>query len=202
MTARPVRSKTAEDILDCAQALIQSRGYSAFSYQDIADALGIRKASIHHHFRSKADLGLCVVERYAERFAVALKEIAADPNAPSAVMFDRYVAPYRSMADTPDRVCLGGALAGEMPVLPFPLRARLEKFFAEHQDWLAAILARGASRGEFHLSGCPVKLARLAFSALQGALLVSRTTGDASQLCDVIATLRMQFAGTNEASPP
>jgi hypothetical protein len=30
--------------------LIQTRGYSAFSYQDVADSLGIRKASIHYHF--------------------------------------------------------------------------------------------------------------------------------------------------------
>jgi len=40
------RSETAEKILDLAETLIQTRGCSAFSYQDIADALGIRKASI------------------------------------------------------------------------------------------------------------------------------------------------------------
>ena len=37
------RSETAEDILDVAERLIQSRGYSAFSYQDIADALGVTR---------------------------------------------------------------------------------------------------------------------------------------------------------------
>ena len=35
------RSKTADEILDLAETLIQTSGYSAFSYQDISDALGI-----------------------------------------------------------------------------------------------------------------------------------------------------------------
>jgi TetR/AcrR family transcriptional repressor of nem operon len=62
------RSATAEQILDIAETLIQTRSYSAFSYQDISDALDIRKASIHYHFASKADLGAAVVDRYVERF--------------------------------------------------------------------------------------------------------------------------------------
>ena len=45
----------------------------------------------------------------------------------------------------------------------------------------------------------PAKTARLVFGALQGALLVKRTTGDASQLRDVIAVLKLQLGG--EAKP-
>ena len=52
-TATRQRSETAEQILDLAETLIQTRGYSAFSYQDIADALGIRKASIHSTSRPR-----------------------------------------------------------------------------------------------------------------------------------------------------
>ena len=37
------RSKTADEILGLAETLIQTRGYNAFSYQDIPDAFGIRK---------------------------------------------------------------------------------------------------------------------------------------------------------------
>jgi len=48
--------------VDLAEALIQSRGYSAFSYQDISDRLGIRKASIHYHFPSKTDLGVAALQ--------------------------------------------------------------------------------------------------------------------------------------------
>ena len=77
-TAPKQRSETAEQILDLAETLIQTRGYSAFSYQDIADALGIRKASIHYHFPSKTELGIAVIDRYIARFDEALVEVAGD----------------------------------------------------------------------------------------------------------------------------
>jgi TetR/AcrR family transcriptional repressor of nem operon len=187
-------SGTAEEILDIAEALIQTRGYSAFSYQDVADALGIRKASIHYHFASKIDLGAAVVNRYVTRFATALETIAGDERASSMAMLDYYIEPYLQFAGTPDRVCLCGALAGEMPVLPAEMRKHVQRFFKDHQAWLTRILTRGAERGEFALAATPAKLARLVFGALQGALLVKRTTGDKTQLADVIAALKAQLA--------
>jgi TetR/AcrR family transcriptional repressor of nem operon len=192
--AAQARSKTAEDILDLAESLIQTRGYSAFSYQDISNALGIRKASIHYHFPSKTDLGVAVVDRYAQRFSAILEQIAADARQPSMAMLDHYVAPYLQFAKTQDKVCLCGALAGEMMALPAELRQRVDRFFKEHQAWLAGILARGVERGEFVLFAKPAKVARLVFGALQGALLVKRTTGDPSQLKDVVAVLKSQLA--------
>ena len=92
-------------------------------------------------------------------------------------------------------VCLSAALAGEMMALPDELRARVSHFFAGHQAWLMRIMERGAETGEFHLAAPPVQMARMAFASLQGALLVKRTTGDASQLGDVIAALKAQIAG-------
>jgi TetR/AcrR family transcriptional regulator, transcriptional repressor for nem operon len=192
-TAPKQRSDTAEQILDLAETLIQTRGYSAFSYQDIADSLGIRKASIHYHFASKADLGIAVVDRYVARFGEALVAIAADQSQSSMAMLDFYVEPYAGFAKTPDRICLCGALSGEILALPAELRSRVDGFFRTHQEWLAGILKRGAARGEFTLAAPPAKVARFIFSALQGALLVKRTTGDATQLRDVITVMKAQL---------
>jgi TetR/AcrR family transcriptional repressor of nem operon len=193
-TAPKQRSDTAEQILDLAETLIQTRGYSAFSYQDIADSLGIRKASIHYHFASKTDLGIAVVDRYVARFAAGLATISADQSQPSMAMLDYYVEPYIAFAKTPDRICLCGALSGEILALPLEFRAHVDGFFRTHQDWLAGILKRGAARGEFALAAPPAKVARFIFSALQGALLVKRTTGDAAQLRDVITVMKAQLA--------
>lgn len=192
-TAPKQRSDTAEQILDLAETLIQTRGYSAFSYQDIAGSLGIRKASIHYHFPSKTDLGIAVVDRYVARFAAGLATISADPSQSAMAMLDCYVEPYIGFAKTPDRICLCGALSGEIPALPPDLRTRVDGFFRTHQDWLAGILKRGAARGEFTLAAPPARVARFIFSALQGALLVKRTTGDATQLRDVITVMKAQL---------
>ena len=193
-TAPKQKSDTAEQILDLAETLIQTRGYSAFSYQDIADSLGIRKASIHYHFASKAELGVAVVDRYIERFGAALVSIAEDEKQSSLAMLDFYVQPYLQFASTPDRVCLSGALAGEMMALPPEVRARVDHFFRTHQLWLTKILKRGVARGEFRLAAPTPKVARFIFGALQGALLVKRTTGDLSQINDVINVMKLQLA--------
>jgi TetR/AcrR family transcriptional repressor of nem operon len=193
-TAPKQRSETAEQILDLAEMLIQTRGYSAFSYQDIADARGIRKASIHYHFPSKTELGIAVVDRYIARFDAALSALAGEPSHSTAVVLDFYVQPYLQFAGTPDRVCLCGALSGEMLALPPEMRTRVEHFFRTHQAWLTKILKRGVTRGEFELVAPAAKVARLMFAALQGALLVKRATGDMSQITDVITVIRLQLA--------
>ncbi len=193
-TAPKQRSETADQILDLAETLIQTRGYSAFSYQDIADGLGIRKASIHYHFHSKADLGIAVIERYIGRFDAALTTIADDQSQSSMAMLDYYVQPYLQFASTPDRVCLSGALAGEMLALPPAMRERVDFFFKTHQAWLTKILRRGVTRGEFKLVAPASKVARFVFGALQGALLVKRTTNDVSQINDVVTVMKLQLA--------
>src|ERR1700759_5519216 len=73
---------TAERILDIAERLVQTRGFTNFSYADIAGELGITKASLHYHFPGKAELGQAVIARYGDRFADALGEI--DRTVPAA----------------------------------------------------------------------------------------------------------------------
>ena len=57
---------TSDEILASARNLIMSGGYNGFSYADISEIVGIRKASIHHHFPSKVDLVRELVKRYRE----------------------------------------------------------------------------------------------------------------------------------------
>ncbi len=193
---------TADQILDIAENLVQTRGYSAFSYQDIALLLAIRKASIHYHFASKAELIIAVVDRYAKRFTQALTQIGSDPNKSSLQMLDLYFGAYMQFARTPDKVCLCGALAGEMMALPPEVRKRVDTFFKAHQVWLSGVLKTGEERGEITLTAPPAKMARLIFGALQGALLVKRTTGDQAQLSDVVRVIRGQLSATRAPSLP
>jgi TetR/AcrR family transcriptional repressor of nem operon len=44
---------TYDKILRLTDTLIQQRGFLGFSYADLEKAIGIRKASIHHHFPGK-----------------------------------------------------------------------------------------------------------------------------------------------------
>ena len=62
-----MQGETSDRILQTAKTLISDRGYSAFSYADISEAVHISKASIHHHFPTKAILVVCVLKAHRER---------------------------------------------------------------------------------------------------------------------------------------
>ena len=178
---------TADRVLDAGQELIQTRGFSAISFQDIASEVGIKKPSIIHHFPTKAELGVVIIRRYRDTFAAQLQKISEDPAKSSWDALQFYFSPYLFLASTPDKVCLCGALAGEMPALPETMRVEVKQFMEAHQQWLEEILLRGSGRGEFASVDSPELLSRMIFNSLQGSLLVKRSTEDLSQLEDVIA---------------
>lgn len=192
MAAKPVapNGDTAQRLIDVAMELIQTRGFSAISYQDLADRLGIRKASIHYHFPSKTDLGVAALRAYVGGFEAALAAIDANPRLSCAKRFDQYCEPFRALAATPDKVCMCGALASELFALPEEMRPFIKAFFAMHERWLTALVKHGTKSGEFHRIAAPDKAAHTIFSALQGSLIVRRTVGEPARTEAVIATLR------------
>lgn len=180
---------TAGKILDAGQELIQTRGYTAMSFQGIAEVVGIRKPSVIHHFPTKADLGVAIIRRYRDTFAAQLEELRNDPYKSAWESLEFYFSPYLHFASTPDRVCLCGALAGEIPALPEQMRLEVKGFMEAHQSWLEQILRSGLKGGEFAFNESPGHLSRIIFNALQGSLLVKRSTDDVSQLEDVIVAI-------------
>ena len=180
---------TATKILDIGQELIQTCGYTAMSFQHIATQVGIKKPSVIHHFPSKADLGVAIIQRYRDTFASQLEAIENDPDKTTWQALEFYFSPYLHFAETPDKVCLCGALAGEIPALPEDMRAEVKQFMEDHQKWLEGILRKGHRKGELEFDESPARLSRMLFNTLQGTLLVKRSTDDLSQLQDVIKVI-------------
>jgi AcrR family transcriptional regulator len=60
-------------ILDVAEMLFQERGYTAVAMRDIAEALGVRQASLYYYFSNKEQLFVSVRERGFERHRVGLQ---------------------------------------------------------------------------------------------------------------------------------
>ena len=135
---------TADRILDIAERLVQLRGYNAFSYADVAKAVGIRKASLHYHFATKADLGLALVTRYRRAFLEALRAIEADSSDPLERL-ERYAELYGSVLRK-KRMCMCGMLATDAATLPKAMRESVAEFFAENVGWLARMLEQGRKR--------------------------------------------------------
>ena len=91
---------TAERTLDVAEGLVQVRGFHGFSYADVANELDITTASLHYHFRGKAELGEALIARYSARFADSLENVDRDvTDAPDKL--DAYVAIYSGLLQEP-----------------------------------------------------------------------------------------------------
>jgi TetR/AcrR family transcriptional repressor of nem operon len=182
---------TSQQILDIAQRLVQTRGYNAFSYADIASELKVSKASLHYHFASKAELGVKLIERYEEGMERALNEIEANGGG-AAAKLRRYVDIYANvLAD--ERMCLCGMLAAEFGTLPKPMQTALDNFFALNERWLAAILEDGRAGGTLQFKGTASEAAEYIIGSLEGSMMMARSHGGTARFDAASKRLLAEF---------
>ncbi len=167
---------TKEHILSVAQKLVQQRGFNGFSYADIAEKVGIRKASLHHHYATKAELGIALLTSYSAQLDDELQRISALP-VKADVKLAAYADIFRASLSA-ERMCMAGMLASEWLTLDTAMLPSLKRFFECNVEWLTEVLAEGKSQKLFFLSGSAADHARILLSALQGALLIARATGE------------------------
>lgn len=163
------------------------RGYNAFSYADVADELGITKASLHYHFASKAELGQALIARYTQRFAQALDRIddeTADAPGKLSAYADLYAGTLRGR-----RMCLCGMLAAEYRTLPTPVRHAVVTFFDDNESWLTEVLERGREDNALTFDGPARDTAQTIISGLEGAMLVARPYDDVKRFERTATTL-------------
>lgn len=71
-------SKRREHILDEATRLFAERGFDGTSMSDLAESVGLRKASLFHHFASKDDLKAAVLDRLVTDVGAAILRALKD----------------------------------------------------------------------------------------------------------------------------
>ena len=183
------REDTREAILDAAQELLQTRSFNAFSYQDIADRVGIRKASIHYHFPGKEELGIALVDRFrrgGRGWARQLNERGASPQEKLEAIFDY----FREIVHRGKWICAYGILSAEYNALPERMQAGIQAFHADHVRWLTNVLGAGREAGIFRTEGTAEDQALLVAAALQGAVQIARTAGDPGRYEATVEQLR------------
>jgi TetR/AcrR family transcriptional regulator, transcriptional repressor for nem operon len=190
--------RTASKILDVAERLVQLRGFNGFSYADVAEELGISKASLHYHFAGKAELGEALIERYASRFTASLDEIDTRPVDAHAKL-GAYAKLYGDVLQR-KRMCLCGMLAAEYQTLPKPMRSAVVNFFDDQEAWLVEVLEQGRDEGTLQFSGPAREAAQMIVGGLEGAMLVTRPYGDPARFRAAADHLLASFATGSPAS--
>jgi TetR/AcrR family transcriptional repressor of nem operon len=171
-------NNTADQILDCAQNLIIEMGYNGFSYADVAQRVAISKPSIHHHFPTKAQLALKVVQRYRSNIALMMEEGARRVTDP-VQQLSGYVGYWSAcIEDGTVSFCVCAMLASEQRTLPPEVAAEVAGHFTFLAAWLADVLARGEASGQFVLHQEPALEAQCFMAQIHGGMLAARALGD------------------------
>lgn len=166
---------TKAALLRAAETQMRSKGYSAFSYADLAAQIGIRKASIHHHFPTKESLGAELIKDYIKRFDATLSSIEETHVDPLLRL--RGFARLFIISSNEGLLPLCGALAAEMAALPLSLQGLTRAFFETQLDWLQATLNAGGRQRNWSLDKPVETYAFMLLSSLEGASLIDWTLG-------------------------
>lgn len=180
----PNMNTTYTNILQHADALIQSNGFHGFSYADLAKELDIRKASIHHHFATKADLGIAFCQLKCEQLKQLESHLKTLPSAKARLQ--GYFAVFQSCAND-GQMCGIYAMQTDLRLMAEPLQKQVLKMADLELNILSDILQVGLDNGEFNFKPTAYQQAVIICCAIKGALMLNRSEHHAglfNQTCD------------------
>ena len=184
----PDLSPKAAEIALCAQSLLATRGYNGFSYADISEAVLISKASIHHHFPSKAELVQTVLRRYRAQGRAGLAALEKQVTDPLARLH-AYTGYWEAcIRDGSSAFCICAMLGSELSAVPQVVADEVRGHFLDLAAWLTSLLEQGAARGIFKLRAAPESEAMALMATVHGGMLAARVYGDS----EVFATIVQQ----------
>jgi TetR/AcrR family transcriptional repressor of nem operon len=165
---------TKRRLLEVGLSTLLERGYNATGIQDLLVATSVPKGSFYHHFASKEDFALQVVDRYLADVHGLLEQALGDadraPLERVRSFFERLVALYASQG------YLGSLLGllGQELAMNTAFRRRIEAAFDGIARRLAAALDEARRRGDLPAEADPVQAANLMLDCWEGAAARSR----------------------------
>lgn len=167
----PTDTKT--ELLNSAERAARTRGFDGFSYADLAEDVGIRKASIHHHFPTKAALSVALMQRYYTDLETACSDID-NSKITGGARLSAMIERYRHALNGGKSLCLCVAFSTSRESLPEEVISQISRFRTMMIDWLNYVFAAGQSDGSILDVQDLGSEAAAALSLLEGAQLAAR----------------------------
>ncbi|MGX9417355.1 TetR/AcrR family transcriptional regulator [Vibrio sp. RC27] len=161
-----------EKLLKIAEDKVRAGGYSNFSFRELANEVGIKSASVHYHFPTKADLGAELAHQYTDAFLAALGDVD-QIKAQGKNPIDIYTAIFKHALLTDDKMCLCGLLGAQNESLPEKVQIEVKRFFRKNLAWLTAAHTANGEADPEHAAITTVSL-------LEGAMMISKALNDHS----------------------
>jgi len=176
---------SGDRILIAATKIAQAHGYGGLNIRELAQDVGIKAASIYHHFASKADLAAAVARRYHEEAAAALEALSMASGDP-LVSLRRYPETFRKSLECDNRMCLSSFMAAEYDDLPELVKKEVQAFADVNVAWLdKSLQAAGvATADDSRERACAI------YAAVAGAQLMARGRADIALFDTLIRNYR------------
>ncbi|MFC2085831.1 TetR/AcrR family transcriptional regulator [Bacteroidota bacterium] len=164
-----------QQIVQLAQMLVRQRGFDSFSYQDLSDHLGIRKASIHHHFPTKEDLGIALIDNMISWITHRFDEMENE-GISAWKRLDQILVIMRTGCEH-GCMCPINSLQSSAGVMSDKMRKRLDILEETELKAFVSILNKGLEEGSMSFEGEPRHMAMVTASIIKGATLYGRRHG-------------------------
>jgi AcrR family transcriptional regulator len=176
-------SARREELTRIAARLFAERGYQGTSLADLAEALGVQKASLYHHIASKEDLLWEVAVEGAAAFHAALDGVPADAQAADRIR----LALRAHLAVVGGQLDVATVFVREWRYLVGERRARFLDERRRYEERVREIFREGVERGELR-TDLDVAIAGLLFlSAANWAYTWLRPGAPTDELADRLA---------------
>ena len=167
---------TRQQIIEYSADMLRANGFEGFSYLDISRHLGITKASVHHHFPKKVDLGLALCDWTQDWFEQGLSHFDAKATS-NWNKLERYVRAAMKHSLNEQKLCPISAFYSDLNKLPESIKERVKALDDYELDWVTQVMQEGIKNNEFTANQNPRALASLFIFSCKGALYYARLHG-------------------------
>jgi TetR/AcrR family transcriptional regulator, transcriptional repressor for nem operon len=176
-----------ERLLDEGLSLLLTHGYNSLGVQALLQAADVPKGSFYHHFRSKQDFALAVIDRYMDEVHAGLDVCLNASDCPPLQRIRRFFELSRDKYGRDGYLgCMLGGLGQELSGVNETFRSKIEGCFSHIAERFAACIAQARAAGEVPAEMDPREAADLLLNCWEGAALRSRLWRDPMPLNAVL----------------
>lgn len=192
----PIELSTRQMIMDEAKRLFSVHGYHETSLGDILNACGLTKGAFYHHFKTKEELAVEILDQIESEYKRELIDpamAAAGPRAKLLALLDGVVEVNRRPEWCNCRLMM--TFSSQMSKRDEALRSRLRQTQQRMFTMWRGLLAGAQDAGEIPRTIPPKVGAQLLMTAMTGALQADKVGLDAVDLEGVVAGLKATVLG-------
>lgn len=175
---------TRNKILEHAGRIVRQKGFNNTGIQEILDSAGVPKGSFYFYFKSKDDLGLALIDYYAESLILLRDSLLAKATGTPLEKLRKFFVGMRLFFSQEEwrSGCPIGNLTQEMGALSDAFRSRLNAVFNIMQDAIRECLEQAVSCEELDSEIDVDELAHFILDSWEGALLRMKAEGNTQPL--------------------